>query len=66
MVNCIIKPHLPPYYLPPNETKAQHALIQGLKAKFQEVKRMQSKDKLAYKSILLNIVISKGVVGLEQ
>jgi hypothetical protein len=40
MVNCIIRPHLPTYYLPPNETKAQHAFIQGLKAKFQEVKRM--------------------------
>jgi hypothetical protein len=34
MANCIIKPHIPPYYLPLNEAKAQHALVQGLKIEF--------------------------------
>jgi hypothetical protein len=38
MASCIIRPHIPPYYLLPNEAKVQHALVQGLKAKLQEVK----------------------------
>ncbi len=41
MGNNIIKPHLPQYHLPPNETKAQNALVQGLKVELQEVKGVQ-------------------------
>jgi hypothetical protein len=31
MGNSIVRPHLPQYHLPPNEAKAQNALVQGLK-----------------------------------
>ncbi len=34
----MIKPHLPNYYLPPTEAKAQHALVQGLKIELDYVK----------------------------
>jgi hypothetical protein len=64
MGSNIIRPHvLQYYYLPPNEAKAQNALIQGLKAKFQEVKGVQSKDKLACKGTLLNVITSKEIIG---
>jgi len=31
MGNSIVRPYLPQYYLPPNETKVQNPLVQGLK-----------------------------------
>jgi hypothetical protein len=41
MGNRIVKSHLPQYHLPPNEAKAQNALVQGLKVEVQEVKGVQ-------------------------
>jgi hypothetical protein len=38
MGNIIVRPHLPQYRLPPNEVKAQNALVQGLKVELQETK----------------------------
>ncbi len=40
MASCIIRLHILPYYLFPNEARAQHALVQGLKIELQEVNGM--------------------------
>lgn len=55
-----ISPHLPSYYLPPKEAAAQKLLIEGLKSDLDEVKGVQSRDKLAWKGTILSAVVSKG------
>ncbi len=63
--SSMFKPHFLHYYLPPIEAKVQYALVQSLKVKLEEVKGVQSKEKLAYKGTLLNATISKDVVGVR-
>jgi hypothetical protein len=49
----------------PIEAKVQYALVRRLKIELQEVKGMEFKEKLTYKGILLNVVVSKIVVGVR-
>jgi hypothetical protein len=46
--SSMFKPHFLHYYLPPIEAKVQYAFVQSLKAELEEVKGVQSKEKLAY------------------
>ena len=55
-----ISPHLPSYYLPPKEAAAQKLLIEGLRSDLDEVKGVQSREKLAWKGTILSAVVSKG------
>jgi hypothetical protein len=55
-----ISPHLPSYYLPPKEAAAQKLLIEGLRSDLNEVKGVQSREKLAWKGTILSAVVSKG------
>jgi hypothetical protein len=55
-----ISPHLPSYYLPSTKSAAQKSLIEGLRFDLDEVKRVQSKEKLAWKGTILSAVVSKG------
>jgi hypothetical protein len=52
--------HLPSYYLPPKEAAAQKLLVEGLRFDLDEVKGVQSKEKLAWKETILSAVVSKG------
>jgi hypothetical protein len=56
----VISSHLPLYYLPPKEAAAQKLLIEGLRSGLDEVKGVQSKEKLAWKGTILSVVVSKG------
>jgi hypothetical protein len=55
-----ISPHLPSYYLPPKEASVQKLLIEGLRSDLNEVKGVQSKEKLAWKGTILSAVVRKG------
>ncbi len=60
-----LRPHNSHYYLPLNKAKVQYALVQGLKVELQEVKGVQSKEKLPYKGNILNAIVNKDVVGIK-
>jgi hypothetical protein len=50
---------LPSYYLPPKEAAAQQLLIEGLKLDLAGVKGIQSREKLAWKGILMSATVRK-------
>jgi hypothetical protein len=61
-----IKPSLPSYYLPPKEAGAQQLLIEGLKSDLAGVKGVQSREKLAWKGILMSAAIRKSAEGSTE
>ncbi len=65
MGSSMVTPHSPYYYLTTLNAKAQHVFVQGLKAKFQEMKGVRSKEKLACKGILLNVALNKEVTRIK-
>jgi uncharacterized protein YpmS len=65
MGSSMVTPHLPYYYLSILNTKVQHAFVQGLKTKLQEMKGVQSKEKLECKGTLLNVALSKEITRVR-
>jgi hypothetical protein len=59
--NPLVYPHLPDYYLKPSEAKIYARLVTNLKVELQQVKGVHSSQELAYKGVVLNVVVRDGI-----
>ena len=59
--HCLIRPHMPEFYFRPEDARICAKVVSNVRVGLDEVKGVQSAEKLAYRGALLNCVVGDGL-----